>query len=163
MRFDFSQRDKKKDLPNPKEAFLGVGLTSGGEFNSFPNETTRVMLLHYLHHSCPPKCPRPYHSSLSLCFLFLFLLSYAVSFSACFVCSSAQLRYTQRSMREGNAVVPVKCGYFFFLQVFFFTTVFSFLCILFVNYIYSLCYAGVDLIFFLIKNKIKAMQVLKKS
>lgn len=27
----------EKDLPNPKEALLGVGFTGGGEFYSFPN------------------------------------------------------------------------------------------------------------------------------
>ena len=69
---------KREDLPNAEEALLGVGFTSGGELDSLPDKTSRVVLLHYLHHSRPPERSRT-HLSLSLS------LSLSTGFLAVFI------------------------------------------------------------------------------
>lgn len=61
-------KGREENLPNTEEALLGVGFTGGGQLYSLPHQTSRVVLLHYLQHSRPPKRTCHISLSLSLCF-----------------------------------------------------------------------------------------------
>lgn len=45
-----------KYLPHTEKTLLSIGFTGSGEFDSLPKESSRVMLLHFLQHTCRPKC-----------------------------------------------------------------------------------------------------------